>query len=103
MSANQKKEEILYLSFKNMKSLLKQPALSKSPVYRLVSGEFLVIKGTPPVRDLSNDIGTIKCYRIDITIVFSVIDRGSDIIIHRILVGSYIEKLGLLKRGDIIR
>jgi len=33
----------------------------------------------------------------------SVIDRGSDIIIHRILVGSYIEKLGLLKRGDIIR
>ena len=101
MSANQKKEEILYLSFKNMKSLLKQPALSKSPVYRLVSGEFL--KGTPPVRDLSNDIGTIKCYRIDITMVLSVIDRGSDIIIHRILVGSYIEKLGLLKRGDIIR
>ena len=34
---------------------------------------------------------------------FSVIDRGHDIIIHRILVGSYIEKLGLLKRGDVIR
>ena len=60
-------------------------------------------KGTPPVRDLLNDNETIKCYTISITILFSVIDRGSDIIIHRILVGSYIEKLGLLKRGDIIR
>ena len=35
--------------------------------------------------------------------VNSVIDRGADIIIHRVLVGSYIDKLGLLKRGDIIR
>ena len=64
---------------------------------------FRVIKGTPSVRDLLNDLGTIKCFRIVITGLFSVIDRGSDIIIHRILVGSYIEKLGLLKRGDIIR
>ena len=36
-------------------------------------------------------------------LIFSVIDRGPDIIIHRVLVGSYIDKLGLLKRGDIIR
>jgi len=42
-------------------------------------------------------------FRLIINLKFSVIDRGHDIIIHRILVGGYIEKLGLLKRGDIIR
>ena len=30
-------------------------------------------------------------------------DRGHDIIIHRVMVGSYIDKLGLLKRGYVIR
>ena len=34
---------------------------------------------------------------------FSIIDQGEDIVIHRVLVGGYINKLGLLKRGDIIR
>lgn len=33
----------------------------------------------------------------------SVVDRGNDIIIHRVIVGSFIDKLGLLKRGYVIR
>ena len=92
MWANQKKETlgIPYLSYKNMKSLSKQLELSKSPVYRLVWGNFLRSENLRVVQRLLMSL-------------LSVIDRGSDIIIHRILVGSYIEKLGLLKRGDIIR
>lgn len=41
--------------------------------------------------------------RAGVPLGLSVVDRGDDIIIHRVMVGSYVDKLGLLKRGYVIR